>query len=115
MRVAFCSHRTANYLARIIDGGSSCLNTAKSAQIDHPAAGVQEDVKRGTSYHALSGHFPGTIDPISNRAGREEGHRVDVHHAAVAVHKRVKAVARIDRKSTRLNSSHLVISYAVFC
>src|SRR5256885_11371933 len=25
------------------------------------------------------------------------------------------AVARRDRKSTRLNSSHLVISYAVFC
>src|SRR2546426_2631565 len=25
------------------------------------------------------------------------------------------AVAGIDRKSTRLNSSHLVISYAVFC
>src|SRR5256885_11976006 len=24
-------------------------------------------------------------------------------------------LARIDRKSTRLNSSHLVISYAVFC
>src|ERR1039457_4015556 len=27
----------------------------------------------------------------------------------------VKRVHRIDRKSTRLNSSHLVISYAVFC
>src|SRR5438034_3256443 len=25
------------------------------------------------------------------------------------------AIARIDRKSTRLNSSHTVISYAVFC
>src|SRR5256885_11865412 len=25
------------------------------------------------------------------------------------------SVARLDRKSTRLNSSHLVISYAVFC
>src|SRR2546426_7739981 len=25
------------------------------------------------------------------------------------------AVPRLDRKSTRLNSSHLVISYAVFC
>src|SRR5256885_12222234 len=25
------------------------------------------------------------------------------------------ALAEIDRKSTRLNSSHLVISYAVFC
>src|SRR6266446_9754275 len=28
---------------------------------------------------------------------------------------RRSAVARRDRKSTRLNSSHLVISYAVFC
>src|SRR5256885_7094029 len=27
----------------------------------------------------------------------------------------VKTIAVIDRKSTRLNSSHLVISYAVFC
>src|SRR2546426_8544128 len=27
----------------------------------------------------------------------------------------ILACARIDRKSTRLNSSHLVISYAVFC
>src|SRR5258708_18111556 len=26
-----------------------------------------------------------------------------------------KIVARIDRKSTRLNSSHQIISYAVFC
>src|SRR5260221_8712943 len=26
-----------------------------------------------------------------------------------------KAVAMVDRKSTRLNSSHTVISYAVFC
>src|SRR6516162_1628160 len=29
--------------------------------------------------------------------------------------KRVAAVRELDRKSTRLNSSHLVISYAVFC
>src|SRR5690606_12351592 len=42
---------------------------------------------------------------------------------ATAVDKRVKAVAttsmydmsRVDRKSTRLNSSHVKISYAVFC
>src|SRR5256885_13116229 len=27
----------------------------------------------------------------------------------------LEAVALLDRKSTRLNSSHLVISYAVFC
>src|SRR2546426_8867895 len=30
-------------------------------------------------------------------------------------HPEVQRIARIDRKSTRLNSSHLVISYAVFC
>src|SRR5256885_11638565 len=27
----------------------------------------------------------------------------------------IEAFASVDRKSTRLNSSHLVISYAVFC
>src|SRR5256885_3826228 len=30
----------------------------------------------------------------------------------VSIHKMLQ---RVDRKSTRLNSSHLVISYAVFC
>src|SRR5205807_6525338 len=30
-------------------------------------------------------------------------------------HATVEEVEQIDRKSTRLNSSHLVISYAVFC
>src|SRR5256885_13363956 len=29
--------------------------------------------------------------------------------------RRSRHASRIDRKSTRLNSSHLVISYAVFC
>src|SRR3989454_8743453 len=46
-------------------------------------------------------------------------------HAAAAVHvvrldredllEGVRRAVRLDRKSTRLNSSHLVISYAVFC
>src|SRR5256885_12253654 len=56
------------------------------------------------------------------RAGRL--HRVRLrHHATCAVapfsssDEAVGANARLaeDRKSTRLNSSHLVISYAVFC
>src|SRR5256885_6665869 len=33
----------------------------------------------------------------------------------VVVHRRSRGSDRRDRKSTRLNSSHLVISYAVFC
>src|SRR5256885_16400571 len=39
-------------------------------------------------------------------AGGQEPH----HHRGVR-----RQCARADRKSTRLNSSHLVISYAVFC
>src|SRR5690606_39590784 len=30
-------------------------------------------------------------------------------------HKRLSAITRTDRKSTRLNSSHVKISYSVFC
>src|SRR5256885_5452073 len=33
----------------------------------------------------------------------------------VAVARQIFGDGRVDRKSTRLNSSHLVISYAVFC
>src|SRR5256885_6527190 len=36
-------------------------------------------------------------------------------HARNVIHRDVKPKNIIDRKSTRLNSSHLVISYAVFC
>src|SRR5688500_19689949 len=44
-------------------------------------------------------------------AGLDGGH-VERQHVAVA---RDLGAAPQDRKSTRLNSSHLVISYAVFC
>src|SRR5690625_6133914 len=35
--------------------------------------------------------------------------------AAASLYSRVRSVEDIDRKSTRLNSSHVAISYAVFC
>src|SRR3989454_7638092 len=45
--------------------------------------------------------------------GRRERHAEDDAHR---LHHRGEAHRReVDRKSTRLNSSHLVISYAVFC
>src|SRR5260221_14463792 len=46
------------------------------------------------------------------------GHRellADFLQRVVGVHADAKAHAQEDRKSTRLNSSHTVISYAVFC
>src|SRR5438132_4652165 len=46
-------------------------------------------------------------------AGRPRGTRRDQSRARAPA-RRARA-ARLDRKSTRLNSSHTVISYAVFC
>src|SRR5690606_7401437 len=37
------------------------------------------------------------------------------HHCAWPLHQRFGIAATADRKSTRLNSSHVKISYAVFC
>src|SRR5256885_12776872 len=47
----------------------------------------------------------------------EIGQRVDLQSAKRARdhHPVETGFAQLDRKSTRLNSSHLVISYAVFC
>src|SRR5205807_9069714 len=50
--------------------------------------------------------------------GRERGLRA-VERVGPGLERRLRGLdvrhVRIDRKSTRLNSSHLVISYAVFC
>src|SRR5256885_9997058 len=46
-----------------------------------------------------------------HRSRISPGWRQTVAHVALALH----VVEGRDRKSTRLNSSHLVISYAVFC
>src|SRR5256885_5896360 len=54
------------------------------------------------------------VQPVGSRdGGRDLRQRVDQAIRAVPV----ALIAREfqDRKSTRLNSSHLVISYAVFC
>src|SRR5438034_2572893 len=65
--------------------------------------------------------------PISGRADRERARQgclraaVDVRadqrqpDGAAGDDRRVEALLGGDRKSTRLNSSHTVISYAVFC
>src|SRR2546426_4085984 len=49
--------------------------------------------------------------------GRGVGRRHEPQPGAGPIHGPLEAVEllRKDRKSTRLNSSHLVISYAVFC
>src|SRR5256885_8425339 len=55
--------------------------------------------------------FPYTT--LFRSVGEVEAHELGPHRRLL---KHVRhARRRLDRKSTRLNSSHLVISYAVFC
>src|SRR2546426_6078964 len=63
----------------------------------HVAAGEISDA-------ALLAVVPAALPPAAGPAGRFFDRRVSVMMRAWG-----------DRKSTRLNSSHLVISYAVFC
>src|SRR5256885_15102341 len=58
--------------------------------------------------------------PISCRRARSRGgarytSRGTAAARGAAARRHTRAARRGDRKSTRLNSSHLVISYAVFC
>src|SRR2546426_7176098 len=46
---------------------------------------------------------------------RDAAHSVAHRRGIIAVHIHLADLYLADRKSTRLNSSHLVISYAVFC
>src|SRR2546426_2493526 len=61
-----------------------------------------------TLFRSLEQHRPAVRTHVSKRedASHLERHFVRVHVVIGPV---------VDRKSTRLNSSHLVISYAVFC
>src|SRR5205807_10245885 len=62
-------------------------------------------------------HFSGFIpmrNQIAQVALRLTVHETLLRHPKIVVHLGEIFVSR-DRKSTRLNSSHLVISYAVFC
>src|SRR5256885_11573835 len=55
--------------------------------------------------------------PLDPRRGRQVPHldRILAERVAADDDAFLPEVAARDRKSTRLNSSHLVISYAVFC
>src|SRR5690242_21405449 len=68
-------------------------------------------VDRGTPLYDDAGEFQGFIgscvDIDERRRAQEER---EAHHAET-----LTLYRELDRKSTRLNSSHMSISYAVFC
>src|SRR5437879_7386949 len=58
--------------------------------------------------------FRSIAEGLSGRDDAESGFRAVPHDAIQPVRAAVRE-RRVDRKSTRLNSSHRCISYAVFC
>src|SRR5260221_7352072 len=79
------------------------------AQHSHPGGGPPAGHGPGSD--------PGTSPGMSGAHSNSAAARSDVSHGTPSdVLSHNTAVAgKIDRKSTRLNSSHTVISYAVFC
>src|SRR5262245_63923064 len=58
---------------------------------------------------------PGFLEWIANRSSASLRFRVSITPELLQPFLSNKHVVELDRKSTRLNSSHLGISYAVFC
>src|SRR5690625_6892372 len=54
-------------------------------------------------------HDGGRLEPLPDRCRTNDRNRHQGIDVEMPVH------AQVDRKSTRLNSSHVAISYAVFC
>src|SRR5690625_7071328 len=82
--------------------------------VDDLIAVMKEDVRpmiRGTAAWAL-GKIGGkkAQEAIEHALEKEQDERV-----IVEMEKGLRLVQERDRKSTRLNSSHVAISYAVFC
>src|SRR3712207_7243335 len=73
-----------------------------SQQHDHEPADHEERTERDALRHAEAG-------------GGQAGERADEEAGERHPHDDRDRTARGDRKSTRLNSSHANISYAVFC
>src|SRR2546422_9307537 len=63
--------------------------------------------------YSLGGAFSATLNPISIKVGLLTA--LEVTSNAVKSPTLIEIGLRVDRKSTRLNSSHGYISYAVFC
>src|SRR5256885_5711077 len=74
-----------------------------------------------TLFRSALAHCGDRCDASGGRPGVSSTARPAVEYRTPALFRRgagadgAAAAVRLDRKSTRLNSSHLVISYAVFC
>src|SRR5205807_7830295 len=93
----------------------STLSLHDALPISPRAAGLRADAaRRGAGARTGVGGRAGAAE-VRGGALRAAGLQVPRRVVGGAPGARRGAARPLDRKSTRLNSSHLVISYAVFC
>src|SRR5207244_5270489 len=91
------------------------------AQLDHVGLGASRAPPDGAALRQTGdgdGEERRREEPADARNGRRAKRRWLGHATATnrgTSRGRTRAAAQRDRKSTRLNSSHQIISYAVFC
>src|SRR2546426_10534230 len=107
--------------ARALDDARRPDQLLERHLVDRAAAGEEVERRVNVRARVRAEMEVGEVDDIASldrpepdELGRRVA-RVDGCLARDDGHGNVNPVARADRKSTRLNSSHLVISYAVFC
>src|SRR5690606_41064342 len=93
------------------------------ATLEKPAASTAWPAPAHSPHHpALRKEFPGLLDRHSLKSPHSESVIKSVNIGqprlppAISLHLVARPLnPRVDRKSTRLNSSHVKISYAIFC
>src|SRR5437773_6798920 len=89
--------------------------------IVRPATPEEEIKKVLTVIEHTVAEKGGKIEKTEHWGTRKLAYRVAKHREGIYVHQEIPSrclatrYASLDRKSTRLNSSHITISYAVFC
>src|SRR5690625_5339184 len=94
----------------VIIGGSIIGSVGSFITADAPLTSINR-IAKGLRIWAIVAAIGGTFDAIANiEKGVIDGSTIDIVKQALLI---ISAMG--DRKSTRLNSSHVAISYAVFC
>src|SRR5690606_41604326 len=84
-----------------------------------PIYGLHRRVERGVEVTGVVGHdHRGLVRELGDEVLAPQLGRIDLELTRRGLDQPLQQIARLgtaDRKSTRLNSSHVKISYAVFC
>src|SRR2546426_51779 len=109
---------SSTLVARPTATSRSSLAPGLSFRYTSQVSRVEQELNADASELISAASIPASTRPLNpagssrvTNAGYAASDRMSEYNAAAMIPGKTK----IDRKSTRLNSSHLVISYAVFC